>query len=199
MRFSDDDHRWHEPADRAELRVERRSEGDGPPVIVGYAALFDVLSEEMRGFRERIAPGAFAASLDAGDDVLGLFNHDPNFVLGRRSAGTLKVAEDDKGLRYEIQVPDTRAGEDVVNSIERGDIQGSSFGFVTIEDDWDETRTVRELRQIALWDVSPVTYPAYAATNGQLGLRSRSRLVEADQRQRMALARRRLDLAKATA
>ena len=108
----------------ADLRVV----AEGPPRIVGHAALFDRLSEDLGGFRERIRPGAFAASLVA-DDVRALFNHDPNVILGRNRAGTLRITEDGRGLGIEIDPPDTQAARDLMVSIARGDVSQMSFGF----------------------------------------------------------------------
>lgn len=146
------------------VRVEQRAQGDDKtPVIVGYAAVFDTLSENLGGFREKIAPGAFDAVLK--DDVRATYNHDPNIVLGRTASGTLRLALDDTGLRYEIDPPDTQAARDLLVSMERGDIKESSFRFVVESDDWvedDEGRVVRTITAFKrLIDVAPVTYPAY--------------------------------------
>jgi HK97 family phage prohead protease len=144
------------------LKVETR-EQDRPPVIRGHAAVFDVLSENLGGFREKIAPGAFNGILK--DDVRALFNHDPNLILGRTGAGTLRLSIDADGLVYELDPPDTTIGRDLVTSIQRGDINQSSFGFVVEDDDFsedEEGRYIRTIRKIKrLFDVSPVTYPAY--------------------------------------
>ncbi len=147
-----------------ELRVE--GEGDEPKRLVGHAAVFNSLSEDLGGFRERVAPGAFAASL-AGDDIRALFNHDPNQVLGRNRAGTLKLAEDDTGLAIAITPPDTQAGRDLTVSIERGDVSQMSFGFRTLSDEWsmEDGDQVRTLKAVRLFDVSPVTFPAYPQTD----------------------------------
>ena len=154
---------------KAELRVS--SEGDAPKKICGYAARFNEFSEMMGWFREKIAPGAFAEALKS-SDARALFNHDPNHVLGRESAGTLSLREDDAGLFYEITPPDTQWARDLVASIERGDIKESSFAFSMaggIEEWVDSVEPrVRTLHRIGeLFDVSPVTYPAYpGATSG---------------------------------
>jgi HK97 family phage prohead protease len=101
---------------------------EGVPRIAGHAALFDTMSEDLGGFRERIRPGAFAASL-AEDDVRALFNHAPNVILGRNRAGTLRLSEDAQGLRIEIDPPDTQAARDLMVPIARGDVTQMSFGF----------------------------------------------------------------------
>ena len=99
------------------------------PTIEGHAAVFDSLSVELWGFFEEIAPGAFADSIEAGDDVRALFNHDPNYVLGRSRNGTLRLAEDEVGLRVEFEPPDTQQARDVVTLIERGDVNQMSFAL----------------------------------------------------------------------
>lgn len=149
-------------------------EGDAPKVR-GYAAVFgkesDNLGSEQYQFREIIEPGAFDDVL--GDDVRALFNHDPNFILARSKdgKGTLTIGTDERGLWYEFEAPDTQAGRDLMESIKRGDIDQSSFAFSVAKDgqDWQESRegdgpyiTLRTIRKVSrLFDVSPVTYPAY--------------------------------------
>lgn len=157
---------------KAEVRVQ--ADGDGPKKIVGYAARFNELSDVLWDFREQIMPGAFADALK-GSDVRGLFNHDPNHVLGRESAGTLELREDEKGLWYEIAPPDTQWARDLLVSIERGDIKESSFAFTMTGgvDEWDDSvkPSIRTIKRIgALYDVSPVTFPAYPTASS--GVRS---------------------------
>ncbi len=149
----------------AELRAEP-PEGGGLPVIVGRAAVFDALSEDLGGFRERVAPGAFAATI-AEDDIRALINHSPDYVLGRNRAGTLKLAEDGEGLSVRITPPDTSYARDLIASIGRGDMSGMSFGFRTITDEWnmEDGETVRTLKAVRLFDVSAVTFPAYPQTD----------------------------------
>ncbi len=148
-----------------ELRVEA-ADGDVVPSISGHAAVFDSLSEDLGGFRERVAPGAFAATI-AEDDIRALFNHDPNLVLGRNRAGTLRLAEDDDGLAIGIDPPDTAAARDIVTMIKRGDVTQMSFGFRTISDEFQmvDGEVVRTLKAVRLFDVSPVTFPAYPQTD----------------------------------
>ena len=147
-----------------ELRAE--SEGNGDPMIRGYAAMFNQLSDPILGFREQVAPGCFAESLKA-DDIRALFNHNPDAVLGRTSAKTLRLKEDAKGLAIEIDPPDTQIGRDVMAMIKRGDINQMSFGFICQDEAWEksgQTEAVRTLRKVKLFDVSPVTFPAYPQT-----------------------------------
>ena len=140
---------------------------DKKPVITGHAAMFNKLSEILFDFREKIAPGAFTKSIKK-DDVRALFNHDPNYVLGRNLAKTLKLSEDDLGLAIEIDPPDTQWARDLQESIRRGDISQMSFGFHTIKDEWFFEKgkiPIRTLTEVQLFDVSPVTYPAYPSTS----------------------------------
>ena len=162
--------------DDAEVRVDKK-EGE-PTRIIGYFAKFGKLSENLGGFREKIERGFFAEALKTSDTV-DLFNHDPNYVLGRVSAKTLKLSEDDTGLRYECIAPDTQLIRDlVISPIERGDIKGNSFGFRLNGDGdyWEEdeegmiTRTLKKGGCRELIDGSQVTFPAYPDT--KVALRS---------------------------
>lgn len=143
--------------------LEVREEGDVRR-LAGYAALFDTPAA-VGTFEERIATGAFTATLGR-DDVRALFNHDPNLVLGRTSNGTLQLQEDSRGLRYEVTLPDTTWARDLWASVQRGDITQSSFAFAVEDEDWKRDRRPpqRILTAVRLFDVSPVTYPAYAQT-----------------------------------
>lgn len=147
-----------------ELRAEG---GDGKPtMLVGHALVFDVLSEDLGWFREKIAPGATRESIPR-DDIRALFNHDSNFILGRNRAGTLRLKEDSVGLAVEIDPPDTQVARDLATSIKRGDVTQMSFGFIAEVDEWDMTTDpyTRTLKKIRLYDVSPVTFPAYPQTD----------------------------------
>jgi len=149
----------------AELRAKPQ---DGKPSkIVGHAANFNSRSQDLGGFVEQIAPGAFAKSL-LNADVRALWNHDSNIVLGRNKSGTLTLLEDSEGLYYEVDPPDTQLIRDMcISPIERGDVSQCSFGFYTIADRWDDIdgQVVRTLLEVELLDVSPVTYPAYNSTD----------------------------------
>jgi HK97 family phage prohead protease len=148
-----------------EVEELRMVEGDEPE-IMGYAAVFNAASEDLGGFTEKIQRGAFTKSL-LGDDIRALFNHDPNYVLGRNRSGTLNLEEDEQGLRIRVKVPNTQWARDLVESIRRGDISQMSFAFRTIKDEWEkvENKTIRTLKEVKLFDVSPVTYPAYPQTS----------------------------------
>ena len=143
---------------------------EGARVAVGYAAKFGVRSDDIGGFVEQIAPTAFTKTVTEAD-VRALRDHDPSRLLGRTGAGTLRLFGDSVGLRYEIDLPDTQEGRDTALLLERGDLFGSSFGFRTISDSWAQTETgfpLRTLTEVALRDVGPVTFPAYAATEAAL-------------------------------
>lgn len=135
-------------------------------VIEGHAAVFNELSHDLGGFREKIAPGAFAKTIKEAD-VRALWNHDANYVLGRNKAGTLEMEEDDKGLKVKIHPPKATWADDLRESIKRGDVSQMSFGFRTIKDHWEEgeQEVVRTLLEVQLFDVSPVTFPAYPQTD----------------------------------
>ena len=156
----------------AEFRIHQTE--NEPTKIIGYAARFNELSEEMWGMREKIAPGAFKEAIGK-SDVRALWNHDPNYVLGRTKNGTLQIREDEQGLFYEVTPPDAQWARDLVESIKRGDVDQSSFAFTVEAQEWDErsdpiTRTIVKVRE--LFDVSPVTYPAYpTATSGVRSLK----------------------------
>lgn len=142
---------------------ETRTEGEGR-MIFGHAALFNTRTD-LGYITEDIAPGAFDDCM--GDDVRCLFNHDPDHILGRSAAGTLRMTRDERGLRFEADMPATPIGDTVLGAVKRGDISGNSFSFTIAEDAWDYTgdkphRTIRKVGK--LFDVGPVTFPAYEAT-----------------------------------
>jgi hypothetical protein len=142
---------------------EVRATDEGVNRLRGYALKWDQ-KYQMFGFSESISREALKdADLS---DVRALLNHDTNIVLGRTTAGTLRLRSDEIGLAYEIDLPDTQAGRDLAISVKRGDITQSSWGFslnVNEDDDWTrsdagEHRTIKRVRRV--WDVSPVTFPA---------------------------------------
>lgn len=167
--------------DAATVRTEKRA--DGSEVIIGYGAVFFDGSEGSQfrlwdDFIERVMPEAFDNAVKR-DDVRGLFNHDPSHLLGRTKSATMTLSVDKKGLRYEIEAPDTQTGRDVLASIKRGDLSGSSFSFTVDKATWLEEgdTMIRELRDVTLYDVGPVTFPAYEATT--TGVRSKGDADEA--------------------
>lgn len=158
---------------RAFPECELRIVGDdGAPRITGYAAVFDKWSPNYGGFREIVRPGAFKDTLaDKGSDVRGLFNHDPNHVLGRESSETLALEEDAKGLRFDVTPGDTQIGRDVVAMVRRKDVTGASFSFTVRKEGelWEFDKNggstmERELLAVDLFDVGPVTFPFYPQT-----------------------------------
>lgn len=142
--------------------------------LTGYVATFGTTAD-IGGYTERIAPGAFAATLASGRDVLALSDHDPKSVLGRTKSGSLTLREDAKGLHFTLTLPNTQAGNDLVALAERNDLGGMSFGFVATDETW--TGDIRELRAVDLHEVSVVqSWPAYGSTS--VALRSRPRLYQ---------------------
>jgi HK97 family phage prohead protease len=163
-----------------EFGLELREEGDEMS-LVGYAALFNSRSENLGGFTEVIAPGAFARSLKSRNDIKLLWNHDTSAVLGSTRAGTLNLYEDEKGLRVEATLPNTTHGRDARELIKRKDVTGFSFGF-TIPgrggDEWNAEGTERTLKSVRLHEVSLTPFPAYTATNGTAQVRGLDKLAK---------------------
>jgi len=153
----------------ANVRAARAD--DQKPAIEGYAAVFNEVAD-LGFFREVIKPGAFTRCLGDKPDVRCLFNHDPNMVLGRTLAGTLTLKEDSKGLFFRCEPPDTSYARDLMACIERGDVDQCSFAFSVEAENWQYSKNaegdreaLRELTDLNLYDVSPVTYPAYEGTS----------------------------------
>lgn len=152
--------------------IELRAAGDSKsPRLTGYAAVFDSPSQDLGGFTEIVKHGAFTRSLGSlpHSDPLALVAHLPHLVLGRRSADTLRLAEDQRGLHFDIDVPDTAAARDLMVSIKRGDIRGASFAFSVPKggDSWNVhgTNVVRELRDVDLHEITITASPAYLDTS----------------------------------
>ena len=169
---------------------------DGPGTITGYAAVFyseadpgteyELYSDRDYRIVERLDPGCFRDAMDRPDDVRSTFNHDDSQLLGRTSAGTCRLSIDSRGLRYDTDLPDTTTGRDVAELIDRGDVTGSSFGFLADRDSWQEIReegqptlAIRTLESVRLLDAGPVTYPAYSSTSTGRGDRSATGTVRA--------------------
>lgn len=187
--------------DSSESQVSIETRSDGKSVMVGYAAVFHDPNNEgteyglSRSTRERIARTAFDRAINEQHDARALFNHDPNHLLGRVAAGTLRVLADAKGLRYEIDLPDTQTGRDVAESVRRGDLRGSSFAFQVVRDSWSKDQQrgidVRTIHDVKLLDVGPVTFPAYEATTAGMRASGDDELQKARdawQRERDAIA-----------
>lgn len=149
--------------------LEARESDDGR-VVAGLGVPYGETTEVGNSFREVFAPGAFRAALSS--DVMALFGHDRNRILGRTAAGTLRLREDAAGVHYEIDVPDTSDGRDLAVSVARGDIRGTSFGFRAVRETWDDTvdPPLRTIHEAQLREISPTSDPAYGDTT--IALRS---------------------------
>lgn len=146
--------------------LEVRAENDGK-TLVGYAAVFDSPSEPLP-WTEFVKRGAFAKTLNDGADVRLLIDHE-GIPLARTKSGTLALEEDDRGLRVEAELdPSNPDAARVISAMRRGDMSQMSFAFRTIKDSWSPDRSSRELREVQLYDVSVVTFPAYEQTVAEL-------------------------------
>lgn len=157
----------------------RRAPAEGAPegradtatgTLAGYAAVFSTRADIAGLFTEEIAPGAFAESL-ANGDPRALYQHDTARPLARLRRGTLRAREDERGLAVEIDLPGS-AG-DVLEAVERGDVDGMSIGFFVTSEEWtdlDSDKPHRVIRGVDLLEVSPVTFPAYVET--EIGVRA---------------------------
>ncbi len=152
---------------RHTLDVEYRFKDEEGNTLTGHAARFGVWSEDLGWFKEKIRQGAFKKTIKE-NDIRALFNHDPNMILGRTKNKTLELWEDDKGLGFNLNLPETTYAQDLKASIKRKDITQNSFGFQTIKDEWSDDGKKRELVEAKLFDISPVTFPAYKQTSVKL-------------------------------
>lgn len=181
------------------FNVEVRAEGEGRKKIRGHAAVFDK-ETQIWDFMEVVRRSAFDEAVET-DDVVALWNHNDDLVLGRTKSGTLKLSVDDVGLAIEIDPPDTQWGRDAVTTIERGDVYQMSFAFDVIDEKWTQREgqlPLRELLKVKLYDVSPVTYPAYKET--EVSVRAADHLKQTDAHVPLAgsadVARNRLAIAE---
>ena len=150
-------------------QIQVRAGDAAPTQIVGYAAVFDQLSEDLGFFREKVARGAFAGSI-AAEDVFALWQHQSDKPIGRKANRTLGLREDTVGLVAEITPPDTSWGRDAIAAVQSGLVSHFSFGFRTIRDAWDYSNRdmpIRTLLEVQLFEVSPVTFPAYPQTSAE--------------------------------
>ncbi len=176
---------YHEEEEKSEIRtnpnqeirtfdvqdLELRMDGD-KPTVVGYGAVFNSMSNDLGGFREFIAPKAFEGRLK--DDVRFLINHD-GMPLARTTNGTLRLSVDEKGLRYEADMPNTSTARDLMELLKNGTINQSSFAFTVEEDSWEvkDGMNIRTIDKVArLYDTSVVTFPAYNSASSSVALRS---------------------------
>jgi HK97 family phage prohead protease len=148
---------------------ELREEANKPPKLVGYASVFNQEAIIFGMWREKVAQGAFKKTIKE-SDIRALWNHNTDLVLGRNKSGTLSLAEDDRGLTVEIIPPDTQAGRDALTSIKRGDVSQMSIAFQIIKQEWltpedKKELPLRTIREMKLYEVSPVTFPAFEQTS----------------------------------
>jgi hypothetical protein len=170
--------------ERRAAQIEFRAAGRR---LEGYAAVFNT-EARIADFAETIAPGAFSASLAASGDILALVDHDPTRLLARTRSGSLRLSEDSRGLAFDLDIPGTQAGNDVLALAERGDLGGMSFAFVVPRggDRWEGRK--RELRAVNLHEISVVSaFPAYPETSVSARSQAQPRLP-------LALARRYVEL-----
>lgn len=167
---------------------------DGKPAASGYAAKFNTYSEDLGGFRTTIAPGAFDRVLQAGADCRFLVNHDSNLLFGRTSSGTLRLRADDTGLHFDADPPATAMWSHYAELITRGDMDGCSFTCDIDIDQWDFSGAtpIRTIQSVsALYDVGPVTFPAFTDTSVSASFAlEAARLAESDRIEAAARRRR---------
>ena len=152
-----------------DFEVRQGPAGDGMS-FSGYAAVFNSDSEPLP-FIERIMPGAFRKSLKSRNNIRMYLNHDSSMLLATSRAKTLRLMEDERGLKVEADLPDTTIGRDLSTLIQRGDVDSMSFGFSVPPkgDSWSDDGSVRELKEVRLYEVSVVTgFPAYQATSASV-------------------------------
>lgn len=150
--------------------LELRQNADGTRSIAGEAVVYNALSEDLGGWREQFAPGAFRNSLRT-TEVMALYSHDDSRILGRQSSGTLTLADGPDALRFECKLPNTQDGQTVQELCARGDLKGTSWGFVAIQDRWQpdaDGNVVRTVLEATLYEISVVGNPAYSQTTVSL-------------------------------
>lgn len=177
--------------------IEIREGEDGKRTIQGYAVKWEMKSQTMGywyRFKEQFKKGAFTESL-TNEDQRALWSHDTSQVLGRTKNGTLRLFEDEVGLRFELDLPNTTLGNDTYETIKRGDVDGVSFGFQQQKQEWDETdpdNVVRTITKAKLMEISPVAFPAYP--DSQVSARSNDPYKEYLDEKKQGELRRRLIL-----
>ena len=157
------------------FNIENRFETkeDGQEVVVGYGSIFNSRSENLGGFYEYISPTAISQETIAKSDVRALINHDQNLILARNTTGTLNLTVDEKGLKYEFEIPEGLSyGKDLAINMKNGNINQSSFAFTVADDEWSTDEDGNDIRTITsidrLYDVAVVTYPAYSQADSDL-------------------------------
>lgn len=147
----------------------RQAEENGPAVLAGLVVPYSVLSDEdaIPWFRERFLKGAFARTI-VSDDIKAYWMHEKTYIFGSTKAGTLRLSEKDAGLFFEIDMPNTSMGNDAIVSIKRGDVDGMSFCFRAVVQEWDEKdpeNVIRTITEADLFEISPEPFPAYTSTS----------------------------------
>jgi uncharacterized protein len=171
---------------------EVRAEGEGN-TLVGYAAIFDSPSEPLP-YVEFVRRGAFAKTINDGADVRLLIDHE-GVPLARTKSGTMSLEEDERGLRVEAELdPANPDAMRVLSAMKRGDLSQMSFAFKTVKDSWSNDRQTRELKEVRLFDVSIVTFPAYEETVAEL--RSHNETAIVDTTNKILLRKNQLAIAK---
>jgi len=150
-----------------ELRAYKTEEEESRMLVEGYAIVFNSESRDLGGFTEVVKEDALDKALERNTDVLALYGHDYQNVLGRQSADTLQLKKDERGIKFTLDLPNTQLGRDVYTLVERGDLKGNSFGFTVEKDSWDKKgdKVIRTIEQVRdLFEISIVSLPAYEAT-----------------------------------
>lgn len=150
-----------------ELRAYKTEEEESRMLVEGYAIVFNSESRDLGGFTEVVKENALDKALERNTDVLALYGHDYQNVLGRQSADTLQLEKDERGIKFTLDLPNTQLGRDVYTLVERGDLKGNSFGFTVEKDSWDKKgdKVIRTIEQVRdLFEISIVSLPAYEAT-----------------------------------
>jgi uncharacterized protein len=146
---------------------EVRAEGDGM-TFTGYASVFNSPSEDLGGFIEYVAPGAFKRSLQSRNEVKLLWNHDSGEPLASLRGGTMQLVEDERGLKVTAKLPNTTRGRDVAELLRTNVISEMSFGFNVIKDNWSRDGQTRTLESVRLFEVSVVSFGAYKSTEASV-------------------------------
>ncbi len=185
-------------ASLAGIEIRAATEENASIGFKGHAAMFDKrtwIGPKKFGFYEEVREGAFTKAIKE-SDVRMLLNHDPNYLLARNTSGTLRLTEDGKGLAVDADMAPTSYAKDLAIVMDRGDLSQMSFSFLPVKEEWgstDDGDDVRSLIELSLYDVSPVTFPAYTETDAALRAVGMDLLMEAadmpdEQRVRLASA-----------
>lgn len=158
--------------------LEFRELEDGGMSFEGYAAVFNSRSEDLGGFTETVAPGAFRRSLRSRNEIKLLWNHDTGSVMASTRAGTMSLEEDERGLKVRAELAPTSLGRDISVLLKRGDIDSMSFGFSVIRDSWNTAGNERVLEAVRLFEVSLVSFPAYSGTAGTTSVRGLDKIAQ---------------------